>query len=110
MSQQELIKEKQVLSSSEAKGLKKRGARRRAHTKSEPDEHFSLSLPLNEVKGKKSIVKRNNWKKRKDDIGDDSEEFIEYVNERIQQAIKARKSSEKFYCLEELQQEFSRIQ
>jgi hypothetical protein len=41
-------------------------------------------------------------------IDDDSEEFIEYVNSRIQQAINARKAGEKFYRLEELQQEFSR--
>ena len=34
-------------------------------------------------------------------------EFIEYVNERTQQALNARKSGRKFYGLEELQREFS---
>ena len=36
----------------------------------------------------------------------ESREFIEYVNERTQQALRARKSGKKFYCLEELQNEF----
>lgn len=34
-------------------------------------------------------------------------EFIEYVNERTQQALNARRSGKKFYSLEELQREFS---
>ena len=36
----------------------------------------------------------------------ESPEFIAYVNDRTEQALKARKSSEKFYTLEELQEEF----
>jgi hypothetical protein len=35
-------------------------------------------------------------------------EFIEYVNERTQQALSARSSGKKFHRLEELQKEFSR--
>ena len=37
----------------------------------------------------------------------EDKEFIEYVNERTQQALNARKRGEKFYLLEELQREFS---
>lgn len=36
----------------------------------------------------------------------ESPEFIAYVNEQTEQALKARKKGEKFYTLEELQKEF----
>ncbi len=36
----------------------------------------------------------------------DDEDVIEYINERIQEALNARKRGEKFYRLEELQREF----
>ena len=36
----------------------------------------------------------------------ESPEFIAYVNEQTEQAMKARKKGEKFYTLEELQKEF----
>jgi hypothetical protein len=38
----------------------------------------------------------------------EDKEFIEYVNERTQQALDARGNGRKFYCLEELQREFSK--
>lgn len=37
----------------------------------------------------------------------EDKEFTEYVNERTQQALDARERGERFYCLEELQREFS---
>jgi len=37
----------------------------------------------------------------------EDEEFIEYVNERTQQALNDRKNGKNFYSLEELQREFS---
>jgi len=39
----------------------------------------------------------------------EDKEFIEYVNERTQQALDARERGENFYRLEELQKEFSKI-
>ena len=36
----------------------------------------------------------------------DDEDVIKYINERIQEALNARKRGEKFYRLEELQREF----
>jgi hypothetical protein len=38
----------------------------------------------------------------------EDKEFIEYVNERTQQALDARDNGKKFYRLEELQREFSK--
>jgi hypothetical protein len=37
----------------------------------------------------------------------EDKEFIEYINERTQQALNARERGEKFCHLEELQREFS---
>ncbi len=36
----------------------------------------------------------------------ESPEFIAYVNERTEKALKAKEKGEKFYTLEELQKEF----